>query len=85
MPVTVQDLQTVVTDKGEVAVTIIRETTAGFVKETTEQKVLTFKPHNKPESLLLGEFEPGDDVDEIINEFIYNQLKPIWIFRRGAK
>ena len=85
MSVTVQELQTVVTDKGQVAVTLIRETTAGFIKETTEQKVLTFKPHDKQESLLLGEFEPGDNVNEIVDEFIYNQLKPIWIFRQGAK
>ena len=85
MPVTVHDLETVTTDKGQVAVTLIRETSAGFVKEITEQKVLTFKPHNKPESFVLGEFEPEDNVDEIINEFIYSQLKPIWVFRKGAK
>jgi hypothetical protein len=82
MPVTVHDLQTVTTDKGQVAVTLIRETTAGFIKETTEQKVLTFKPSGKQESLVLGEFEAHDNVEEIINEFIYNQLKPIWIFRK---
>jgi len=81
MPVTVQELQTVVTDKGQVAVTLIRETTAGFIKETTEQKVLTFKPHDKTNSLVLGEFEANDNVDEIIDDFIYTQLKPSWVFR----
>ena len=85
MPVTVQDLETVVTDKGQVNVSIIRETTAGFVKETIEQKVLTFKPTGRQESLLLGEFEAGDDVNEIVDDFIYSQLKPSWVFRQGAK
>jgi len=82
MPVTVQDLETVVTDKGQVNVSIIRETTAGFVKETTEQKVLTFKPSGRQESVLLGEFEAGDNVEDIINEFLLKQLKPVWIFRK---
>tara|TARA_R100000458_G_C8087796_1_gene119800 strand:- start:80 stop:328 length:249 start_codon:yes stop_codon:yes gene_type:complete len=82
MPVTVQDLETVVTDKGQVNVSIIRETTAGFVKETIEQKVLTFKPSGRQEAVLLGEFEAGDNVEDIINEFLLKQLKPVWIFRK---
>ena len=82
MPVTVQDLETVVTDKGQVNVSIIRETTAGFIKETTEQKVLTFKPSGRQEVVLLGEFEAGDNVEDIINEFLLKQLKPVWIFRK---
>ena len=81
MPVTVQNLQTVTTDKGQVAVTLIRETTAGFVKEKRESKVMTFVPTGTKEKMLLGQFEPHDDVEQIVNDFLFNQLKPVWVFR----
>ncbi len=81
MPVTVQNLQTVTTDKGQVAVTLIRETTAGFVKEKRESKVMTFIPTGAKEKMLLGQFEPHDDVEQIVNDFLFNQLKPVWVFR----
>ena len=81
MPVTVQNLKTVTTDKGQVAVTLIREVTAGFVKEKRESTVMTFTPIGAKEKVLLGQFEPHDNVEEIVNDFLFNQLKPVWVFR----
>ena len=81
MPVTVQNLKTVTTDKGQIAVTLIREVTAGFVKEEKESKVMTFTPSGAKEKMLLGQFEAHDNVDQIVNDFLFNQLKPVWVWR----